>query len=325
MTVGGDREKSRIHIVIAADSAYLPWAATAMLSALERHDPGTLAFHLLHDGAIIDSEAQRFEQLVRPAAGSIELHAVRDERIDALRPPRSGSFVTWFRLIVPDLFPDLSRVLLLDADTFITDRLEPLWTTPLLQAPLAAVANVVEPTRGPHVRSLGIVDPRTYLNAGVLLLDLERMRSEGASEALLRFASENASRISWLDQDTLNVVFAGRWLPLHPRWNAMNSLWTWRDWAEEVFGDDAVRDATTSPGILHFEGPAMCKPWHYLSDHTWRREYRETLARTPWAGTPLDDDTLAVRLIARLPPQRRIPAYWQWAKLRQRVDRLRRS
>lgn len=312
--------QAHIHIVIAADSAYLPWAATAMLSGLERHEPGTLVFHLLHDGGVTDAEAEGLQRLVR-SRGSIELHPVRDERIDALRPPDSGSFVTWFRLIVPDLFPDLGRVLLLDADTFITDRLEQLWTTPLNGAPLAAVANVVEPARYQHVRSLGITDPRNYLNAGVLLLDLERLRAEDASTALLTFASQNASRISWLDQDTLNVVFAERWLPLHPRWNAMNSLWTWKGWAEDVFGAQAVDEATTNPGILHFEGPAMRKPWHYLSDHDWRREYRATLERTPWAGTPLDDDTLAVRIIGRLPEQRRIPAYWRLVKLRRRLGR----
>jgi lipopolysaccharide biosynthesis glycosyltransferase len=310
-----------IHVVIAADPSYLPWAATAMLSALDRHRAGTLEFHLLHDGRITPIDASRLADSVTEAGGSIRLYPVRDERIDSLRPPHSGSYATWFRLVVADLLPDLPRALLLDADTFVADGLEALWSTQLHDAPLAAVANVIEPSRRGHPPSLGIEDPHQYLNAGVLLLDLDRLRWESAPARLLRFASENASRIWWLDQDALNVVFAGRWQPLHPRWNAMNSLWVWPDWAEEVFGADAVREATTAPGILHFEGPAMFKPWHYLSDHRWRREYRDTLARTPWAGTPLDDDSAIVRLISRLPSPWRIPAYWKWVRVRERLQR----
>ncbi len=297
----------------------MPWTATVIRSALDRHEPGRLAFHLLHDGRLPEADLARLETFVTAAGGSIVCHAVQDRRIDALRPPDSGSHVTWFRLIVPDLLPDIPRVLLIDSDTLIVDELTSLWNTDLEGAPLAAVANVVEPTRHDHVRSVGIQDVHSYLNAGVLLLDLEKLRAEGAVPKLLEFASENASKISWLDQDTLNVVFAGRWKRLHPRWNAMNSLWTWTEWANDLFGLDVVNEAVSRPAILHFEGPAMSKPWHYLSTHPWRDTYRATLARTPWADTPLDEDTVANHLISLLPKNLWIPAYWRWIRLRDRL------
>src|SRR5207253_2718503 len=77
----------------------------------------------------------------------------------------------------------------------------------------------------------------------------------------------------WPDQDACNVALEGRWLALHPRWNAQNSLWTWGDLARGVFGVDVVEEATTAPAILHFEGPSLSKPWHALCRHPWRDEY----------------------------------------------------
>ena len=53
-----------------------------------------------------------------------------------------------------------------------------------------------------------------------------------------------------------------------------------------------------------FIGPF--KPWHYLCRHPMTRSYRRTLARTPWAGFPLEDRTLRYAAL-RLMPQRWLP------------------
>jgi lipopolysaccharide biosynthesis glycosyltransferase len=157
-----------------------------------------------------------------------------------------------------------------------------------------------------------------YFNSGVLLFDLERVRSAGLMARAREVACRQHDRLLWPDQDALNVAFAGRWLPVHPRWNCMNSLRVWRPWADEALGADAVAEALADPAVVHFEGPALSKPWHYLSDHPLRDRYRSALARTPWAGTPLADRTVATRLIAHLPERWRRDAFGQLLRLRQR-------
>jgi lipopolysaccharide biosynthesis glycosyltransferase len=173
-----------------------------------------------------------------------------------------------------------------------------------------------------HLASLGIDDAARYFNAGVLVVNLDQWRRERATDNLVRFVTSREA-LSWFDQDALNSVFAGRWKPLHPRWNAMNSLWTWPDLAADIFGTAAVREATSNPGILHFEGPSLSKPWHYLCPHPWRSEYRSTLVRTPWGGTALEDRTLSTMLIARLPRQRQLAAYVRLDHARQRLSAIR--
>lgn len=309
----------RQHVALAFDRGYLPWAATVVQSHLRHHPGGRPRFHVLHGGDLTGSDTNRLTGMVEQGEGEVQYHVVSEHRLQRLPPVDRFGRVVWMRILLPELLPDLTRVLYLDSDTLVTGPLQRLWSTELGDAPLAAVANVVEPAMKPHVADLGIGDPKTFFNSGVLLLNLEVMRAERSFEAVVRAVAEHRDHVVWPDQDALNVTFAGRWKALHPRWNAQNSLWAWREWADEVFGETVVQEATRGPAIRHFEGPSLCKPWHYLCPYPQREEYARTLAVTPWADAPLLDRTWATTAIRRLPRDVRIRAYLRLERIRSRA------
>lgn len=311
-----------IHIALATDGAYVPWVATAMRSALDHHPAEEVSFDLLHDrGADIDS----LRSFVEESGGTLAFHEVPTARVADLPAVERFGRIVWARFLLPELLPSLERVLYIDADTFVVGSLGVLWNTSFDGSSLGAVANVVEPAMRPHVRSLGCTYPGGFFNSGVLLMNLDAMRRDDTWNSLRTLLAQRGADLVWPDQDALNILFAGRWKALHPRWNAMNSLWTWSPWAQEVFGETALREAKTDPAILHFEGPILNKPWHYLSPHPAADAYRATLARTPWATTPLLDRTIGTRIIALAPKKRWPAAYVNLLRLRRRVGRLRRS
>jgi lipopolysaccharide biosynthesis glycosyltransferase len=313
-----------IHVAAASSLEYLPWCATMIRSCLDQHSAELLHFHFLDAVGLPVDDRDQLREMVEREGAALTVHTVDLDRIAAFPPhARFGGHVVWLRLLLPDLLPALDRVLYLDADTFVVDSLEPLWATSLDGAPLGAVPNVVEPAKWAHLTSLGIADPRDVLNSGVLLLDLEALRAERAFEQLARYVAAEGSRLTWADQDALNVIFDGRWHHLHPRWNAQNSLWTWGEWATEVFGAERLAEATTSPAIVHFEGPHICKPWHYLCQHPSRHDYRDARARTPWGAARLDDQTVATRAIGRLPARSQVETYVRLLKLRHKWKQAR--
>jgi lipopolysaccharide biosynthesis glycosyltransferase len=305
-----------IEVATATDSRYLPWCATLLRSIGRLHEDH-VRVHVLHAGDLREPDRQRLAQ----SLGSCPLvfHDVAAARVSGLPTIDRFGSVVWLRFLLPELLPATRRVLYLDADTLVVGPLDDLWSSDLGGLPLGAVANVVEPGLHDHIADLGIDDPTRYFNSGVLLLDLERWSAENTSAQLIAVASERGPSLLWPDQDALNLVFADRWAPLHPRWNAQNSLWLWRSWAIDVFGEEVVDDATGNPHILHFEGPTMSKPWHYLSPHPWRETYRQLLRATPWAGTGLDDRTVATRLIRLLPRRHHLGAYKALMTWRKRV------
>ena len=312
-----------IHVATATDRSYLPWCATGLLSCLRATSDRRVHFHVLHEGTIPANEQEQLTEMVRAHQGCIDFRLIDAELLATLptKGPSLGGRISWARVLLPEIFPHLDRVIYLDADVLAIKSLSPLWTEDLDGAVLGAVRNVVEPSMRPHVASLGIRDPRRYFNAGVLLIDLEAMRGERSWERISEFVRGMSEPLTWFDQDALNVVFAEQWKPLEPGWNAQNSFWGWKDWATEVFGPETLAGAVDDPAILHFEGPSLCKPWHYLCPHPYRERYLATLAETPWYGHPLDERTVATRLIRRLPPDRRIPAYLKFEAYREGVRR----
>lgn len=306
----------RMQLAMGVNPAYLPYAAAVVRSCLDHDDGSRLAFHLLHDGGLSEALLSPLRTMVQREGAVIDFHALGEDVICAL--PASAWFepIVSMRLLLPRLLTDVERVIYLDADVVVLDSLEPLWAMALDGRSLGAVKNVVETEMYDHVLGLGL-DPSNVLNSGVLLLDLARIRASGAVERMLEIPEWCRPALVWPDQDVLNLVFRDIWLPLHPRWNAQNSLSVFRERADAVFGADLVSEALAKPAIRHFEGPSLCKPWHYLCTAASVAEFRAALARTPWGGSvELEDRTLGTRIIKRLPADAQIPVYFRFCRWR---------
>lgn len=308
---------AELHIALACDARYLPRVATALRSCLLRDHGRPVRAHVLHGGDVQADDRDAVRAMVEQAGAGLHVHAVEPALVASLPAhPRYGGRALWLRLVLPQLLPDTDRVLYLDADTFVATSLADLWETDLGTSPLAAVSNVVEPAMRGRLADLGIADHRRYFNSGVLVLALDVWRREAITAQVVDAVARAGERFLWPDQDALNVVLGERRVALHPRWNAQSSFWTWRRWAEEVFGAVAVDEAVRDPAIVHFEGPSICKPWHHLNRHPWRDAYRQVQGGTPWARTPVEDRTVATRAIALLPGRYRLEAFARLERLR---------
>ena len=96
---------------------------------------------------------------------------------------------------MPELLPEVERVLYLDVDTLALDDLAPLWRTDLGDAYVGAVTNVFQPDHLFHAAELGI-RPEDYFNSGVLLLDLAALRRDGCAERAARGGARACRRAS---------------------------------------------------------------------------------------------------------------------------------
>lgn len=175
---------------------------------------------------------------------------------------------TYYRLLLPELLPDTDQVLYLDVDTVVTRDLRPLMEVELGNHLLAGV-KAVYPNRNPeHLRSLEI-EPGTYINAGVLLMNLGKMRQEGLQPRFLELAKKD---FTFQDQDILNLTCRGKIHYLPPAYNvhAMFDYRKDREYADQLFGSEAVDEALDDPKIIHYAGN---KPWNgadcFFYDQWW--------------------------------------------------------
>lgn len=289
-----------MHIACAADVTYLPHCAAMLHSVLCRHAQHGVSVHFLHAPQMGESSLQPLAEMVSSQGGKFHAYPIPDDWIQGLPRLERIPAVMWYRIFLPQLLPEAERVLYLDCDTLLLDDLTPLWTTSLEGYDLAAVANVLEPAMHHWPRELGLPEGQPYLNSGVLLMNLEAMRTTDATGQLLAYGREHGDRLRWPDQDAFNAVLSKRCKWLHPRWNCQNSLFYYPR-SIEVFGAQAVHEAVTRPGILHFEGHHVVKPWHCLSKHPYRRHYFEHRRQTPWPKVTLLEASLFNRLLRLLP------------------------
>jgi lipopolysaccharide biosynthesis glycosyltransferase len=268
-----------LRLACAAEGAYDAHSAALLHSAAEHAGGLDLRVHYLHGPGFPRASADAIARMCDGLGVAIEFHPVAPELTAGL--PVMSEFTTamWYRIFLPELLAEADRILYLDVDTLVTDSLAPLLDIDLAGHYLGAVTNVFLDHHLHRPAELGL-PLEGYFNSGVLFLNLDEMRRDDCTAALRDYAIENAGRIDWPDQDTLNAVLGGRRIALHPRWNAMNALRQPR--ATEVFGAGAVEEALRRPAIRHFEGPGYNKPWSYTASREAQRLYRRHRRATPW-------------------------------------------
>lgn len=281
-----------LHLTCSSDSRYVPHSAAMLHSALAHGGADGIHVHYVHGRDCSQRDRELLAGMVEENGGQISFLEVDEARAAGLPSWQYISATMWYRIFLPELLPDIDRILYLDVDVIVLDSLMPLWEVDLSEHYVGAVTNVFQANHMGRPAAVGFDDPRCYFNSGVLLMNLQLMRRDGISEELSAYARERAAQLEWPDQDALNAVLGRRRRPLHPRWNCMNSVLRF-PWSAYAFGLEAVEDARRNPAIRHFEGPSVNKPWHYLCDGPLREAYLEHRRQTPWPELRLEGTTPA--------------------------------
>lgn len=207
--------------------------------------------------------------------------AVPEEIFDGMPLHGHISKMTYARLALADRrVCDVEKAMYLDADLLIRKSLRELFEwSPLPRFPVAAVRELGTPFLSSaggvfNWSELGLSGQEPYFNAGVLLLDMPKVRQQGVFEAARVYLAQHGLRVASWDQGGLNAILAGRWQPLPQRFNWTTSAnnrkirVSAKSFAEEAIG--VPKDAA----IAHFTGGGFCKPWHINSISPYRAEYQ---------------------------------------------------
>lgn len=274
-----------VHIALTIDASYVMPAAVTIQSILQ-HTESRITFYIV-DLGLSPADRVRLRGLTdsSPDITMMFLSLPKDG-------PLGGMGATWAKIaMIPQAILPVERVLYLDADTLVRTDLRALWNTDLGAKVIGAAVDVGYPMGHPGV------ERRPYFNAGVLLMDLSKIRA--VLPELFEACLERKSSLHE-DQDALNVVFRDRWHVLDLKWNAQG-LGTYA--GSEHVDRDAMDLAAMreDPAIVHFTGPVnpgmaeilnlyvqpfTAKPWGYAGTpgHPFTEEWWSLLEKTEWRG-----------------------------------------
>lgn len=136
--------------------------------------------------------------------------------------PRGANYNTGYskvslaRLYLADILKDEDRILYLDTDLLVIDNVTELFE---LDMDNYYAAGVLDQAIKYNFSTKGIdIDKEHYINSGVCLLNLKKIREDNMVKKLNRFL--NTHKLMYPDQDTINVVFKDKILFLDNKYNS---------------------------------------------------------------------------------------------------------
>ncbi|MEG3244583.1 glycosyltransferase [Streptococcus suis] len=254
-----------MHIAFSATDSYADYLGTTIYSIIQHHPNQELHFYVLTKWM---SDHSRFKlnrltsQLV-----TISFIEIDSTSFDHLPLKEGISLETYFRILLPSQLAELDRVLYLDCDILVNGSLKEIWESDLSHHYLAGVNELdMLHSNAEYRQKIGFTPQDIYVNAGVLLFNLELMRQDKIEEFLFAKAQEIKNYIEYQDQDIINIGLKGQILNLEAKYN----MTAYQRKVKHISLEEAV--------IIHFN---WHKPWRKDQNYLqYNRESFELYRRT---------------------------------------------
>lgn len=278
-------ENSRIHVALSPwdlTDDYNRHAGVTLLSLLENSSLPVTA-HLLYDANLSKGkEAEEaynkscYQKIADRYGCELYFHHVEvPEWTKNLESVKKWTQGTLLRLYLPELLPDVDKIIYVDCDMAIQTEIDALWNISLDKKYLAAVHDSDVPRFNQKRRELykeKMIDVESYFCAGTLIFNLKKLQGLEIpfTEIMFSYLRENPD-LPFLDQDMLNWFCKGEYVQLDDKYN----VYTWR---KEIL-------SMANDCIIHYAGAK--KPWKKyngkIDDYYWKY-----LMQTPWCEKPED-------------------------------------
>lgn len=272
---------NRIQVAFCIDNNYSKYCGVALKSLLENINFNQeITVHIINDGSINDENRLKFNSMLANYPNAeINFVDIDSSQFDNLPNNRKHiSIATYFRLKMHKFLPlEVKKVIYMDSDIIVCDNIAYLWQFDLGGKLLAGTydeGGIMQQRR------LHLPVNHPYFNAGITILNLEKMRAINADNFFMKCYENNKDIITLQDQDILNIASIDDLAIFDLRWNANGRLYVFND-LERMYSKEMALKSVYNPGILHFTDAK--KPWKYVvCGHPLKELYFEYLDRTPW-------------------------------------------
>ncbi len=250
-------EQTVIPVFFTADESYAPWLDCAIRSMVENASGAYLyKIIVLHEDLTEESRAKiasgvRAPFEIRFIPMENELAGITDRTENRLRCDYF-TLTIYFRLFIADRFPEYDKGIYLDSDIVVPGDISELYRMELGDAVIGAcpdhsikpVPELVE-----YVEDAVGVPIDRYINSGILLMNLKKMREVGFCDHFLHLLHTFHFDCLAPDQDYINAMCSGKIVYLDETWDAMPPMG----------GKEAA--VLPEPKLIHYN--LFQKPWCY--------------------------------------------------------------
>jgi len=235
-------------IVFATDENYVFFTAVAIYSLLhnlksERHSDIYV---------LIDGNLSQENQALLKRAGNVKkdcrvLLKTMDKSVfkESVIKSTYITKTTLYRLLLPWLFLEYDKCVYFDSDILVLGDISEMLDWDVGDNYLAGVLDLEVCKNARHAEALGINNMHTYLNAGILIMNLDFLRSAQLRDSFLKATKAG---YPFADQDILNKFCYGKIDLIPQRYNSFS----------------LYKAPVTEVAIRHYAGGPDVRPWYNL-------------------------------------------------------------
>lgn len=248
------KNKDVIPVFFTVDDKYAPYLAVAV-NSLIHNASGDYFYKIIVIYEHLSEENKRKIKLLETDYAAIEfgemkqsLSCITDKPGNHLRADYF-TLTIFFRLFLADMFPEYDKAVYLDSDIVVPGDISEFYKYELGDNLVGAIKDnsVVDVDElGTYMEEAVGVDRHLYVNSGILLLNMKKLREVGFAQHFLHLLTEYHFDCVAPDQDYLNAMCFGKICFLPECWDAMPT--------EGV-------PPMENPKIIHYN--LWAKPWLY--------------------------------------------------------------
>lgn len=243
-----------IPIFFTIDDSYAPFLAVALNSAIKNSDPqrNYKAIVLYQDlsadniSRLQSLQTENFKIELMPIRANME--ALDDRMSNRLRCDYF-TLTIYFRLFIPSMFPQYDKGIYIDSDIVLTDDIAKMFDIDIGENYIGACNDLsiadIPPLVAYTEKAVG-VNAKEYINSGVLLMNLKKMRDDDLEGHFLALLNKYHFDSIAPDQDYLNAMCNGKIYYLEEKWDTM---------------PNDAKPMLTETSLIHYN--LFSKPWCY--------------------------------------------------------------
>lgn len=294
-------------IVYSSDDNYARHTGVSILSVLENNKHFKAIDIYIIENNISEENKIKINEIIKQYNRNIQYIDFSEYKSKLnLEMEWEISISSYARLFIECILPKtVDKVLYFDCDTVVIGPLDELWKVKFRENEF--VAGVLDTVSEKIITNIGIKKNGSYINAGMLLINLKKWRENKIQKQFMDFIDHYNGKVPHHDQGVINGVLHANCKILSPRFNLMTVFYMmkYEDILEyyeikyDFYSKEEIDRALKNPLYIHFTPGFTTRPWVKGCKHPNKAIYLKYLQQTPWKNYELEKDNskLAVKFI----------------------------
>lgn len=244
------KNKNIIPVFFAVDDGYIPFLGIALKSLIDNaSDENKYQIKILYTN-VSGENIRRIKKYEKENINIefVDLNKQLEDIKEKLYTRNYFSNTTYYRLFIPELYPEYKKAIYIDSDTICLTDIANLYNMDMKNNLIAGVPDgaiqAIDVFKDYVERVVGVSDYNNYFNAGIIVMNLEELRKYKFQDKFIYMLGKVRFEVAQ-DQDYMNRLCKGRVKLLDFSWNRM-----------PIMGKQ-----TGDINIIHYNLGA--KPWYF--------------------------------------------------------------